>query len=187
MTAGPNDLTTVAAVQAYVPTAASDAGLLETLVTAESALIQSYLGYNIASQSWTEIRDGNGRDRLIMRNRPVSAVTSVVVDGNTIPQSAGWPAPGWSFDEAYIYLRGHEFRKGRGNVTLSYTAGYASVPADLAQAATELVAYRYGSRLKAGMGIVSDTGMQQTVAYSQRDMPASVMTALEPYRRFFEA
>jgi hypothetical protein len=183
-TPGLNDLTTVAAVQAFLtdlPT--SDANLIQSLVSNASAFIQTYTSRSFISGTYTEVRDGNGRDSIALFNGPVSSVTSVTVDNQTIPASPGWPQPGYSVDETCVWLRNYCFRRGRGNVTIVYTAGYASIPGDLAQACIELVVFKY--KLRDKTGTVTEGMAQQTTSYSQKDMPASVKTVLDSYRRYF--
>lgn len=59
---------------------------------------------------------------------------------------------------------------------------YSYIPADIEQACTTLVGehYRYKNRI----GEVSKTlGGQETISFSQKDMPDYVKTLLQPYRR----
>jgi uncharacterized phiE125 gp8 family phage protein len=185
MTTAANDLTTVAAVQSYlgIPNT-QDATLIQSLVTAASTLIQSLLGYQVASGTYTETRHGHGKESLVFGNTPVTAVSSVIVCGNAIAPATSWGQAGYLFDETALYLSGGlRFDRGFRNIQLAYTAGYAAVPADLAQACNELVGLRYGQRLR--QDFVSQTLDGQVTAFSQKDMPASVATALEPYKRRF--
>jgi hypothetical protein len=182
MAAGPNDLTNPAAVSAYLgqdPTL--DTAVLQSLVTAESTRIQTWLGYNVASAAYVETRDGNGKAMLVFANAPVTAVASVAIWWQPVAALTPGECSGYSFDANALYLAGGVFPKGRRNISISYTAGYAAIPADLAQACVELTALRY--RLRDKTGLVSESGLQQTTAYVQADMPASVMAALQPYRR----
>ena len=183
---GPADLTTIADVSAYLgQDPAQDADLLQNLVSAVSAFIQSWTGCVFASAAYTEIRDGNGRNVLIFANGPVSALSSVTVDGRAITASAGWPQSGYSFDRAALYLCGSCFTRGWRNIELAYTAGYTTIPLDVAQASIELVAVHYKLRDKSGL--ISEAAMQQTTSYLQADMPASARALLNPYRRMIRA
>ncbi len=179
---GPNDLTTVAAVQAWLDIS-TDANLLQSLITNVSSFIETYTSRTFASGSYLETRDGNDRDSIALFNRPVASVTSVTIDGQSIPESPGWPQPGYSMTQDCVCVRGYLFARGHGNVTIRYTSGYNSVPGDLAQACLELVAFKY--RLRDKTGLVSEAMMQQTTTYSQKDMPAGVATVLNSYRRVF--
>jgi hypothetical protein len=183
---GPADLTTIADVSAYLgQDPAQDSDLLQTLVTAVSAFIQSWTGCGFASASYSETRDGTGRDILAFANGPLSAVASLTIDNIAIPASPGWPKAGYSFDQSSLYLTGYRFVQGRRNVQIIYTAGYAATPADVAQACIELVAVHYKLRDKSGL--VSEAAMQQTTSYLQSAMPASAQALLNPYRRVFVA
>ena len=83
----PSDLTTVANLEGWLGLTNVQAPVpdqLQRLVTATSAGIQAYISRIIRSQSYNETRAGTGGDRLVLKNTPVTAVSSVVVDGQTI-------------------------------------------------------------------------------------------------------
>ncbi|HEY1503366.1 MAG TPA: head-tail connector protein [Stellaceae bacterium] len=187
MTTG--DLTTLANVKAYLSpplvTTADDA-LLSRLVTAASQFIQSWLNRTIAAASYTETRSGAGGTRLFLRNRPVTAVASVTVDGVAIAASS--PAPmgdGYLFDDSSVFLIGHSFTRAAQNVTVQYTAGYASTPPEIEQACIALVALRYKERDRIGQASKNVGG--ETVSFQQKDMPADVATILDQYRNVVPA
>jgi hypothetical protein len=114
-------------------------------------------------------------------------VWSLSIDGLTIPPA---PAPGGitgGFGAGYVFsptelaLRGYVFTRRAQNVSVTYTAGYASVSPDIAQACIELVCQRY--RERARIGEVSKALISgETVTYSQKDMSDDVMTLLSQYR-----
>lgn len=173
-----SDLCALADVKAFlgITTSANDA-VLSKLITNVSAAIESFCNRTFASASYTENRNGLGGNRLFLANGPVSAVASVAVDGQAIPAAVG-TGDGFLFDETTVYLRGYCFNRGVQNVAVSYTAGFAAVPADVAQACIELVASHFAKRDR--IDKASETlGTQQTISYSQADMPASVKTALK--------
>jgi hypothetical protein len=180
----PTDLTTVADVQAWLNLQPSqDADVLQRLVSAASVMIQSYIGYNIAPTAYRDVRSGNGRNVLFLKCRPVISVESVTVGNVAQVASPAYGKPGYAFDEDSVYLTGGAFSPGFKNVSIAYTAGYADTPLDLAQACIELVSFRY--KLKDKTGFVAEGALGQTTSYSQRDMPASVITALQTYVRVF--
>lgn len=61
---------------------------------------------------------------------------------------------------------------------------YGYIPQDLAQAALEMIAYRYKSRDFIGY-VSKSLGGQETVTFSQKDMSDAVATMLQNYRRVF--
>jgi hypothetical protein len=165
------------------PFPATDDALIARLITAASQFIQSWLQRQISVSDWIEIRDGNGGQRLTFANLPVLNVIALSIDGLAIP-----PAPtdgrlraGYVFSPTELALRGYVFTRRAQNVVVTYTAGYASVPPDIAQACIELVCQRYRERSRTGE--VSKALMSgETVAYSQKDMSDDIRTLLMQYQ-----
>jgi hypothetical protein len=171
-------------VQTYLgDSASSSAVALDALIENASAFIEQYCNRTFALANYTETRNGNGGNRLFLLNGPVVSVTAVSVNGQTIAAAPSVMANGWVNDDSMVYLRGGCFTRGFQNVTVAYSAGFATIPADVAQACIELVAEKFAKRNR--IDKVSETlGTQQTQAYIQADMPARVKTALQPYIRW---
>jgi uncharacterized phiE125 gp8 family phage protein len=182
------DLTTLADVKAWLQTGqnpfpATDDALLQRLITAASQFIQSWLGRQIASADWLEVRDGTGGQLMVLANSPVTAVLSLSIDGLAIPPAptdGGFDA-GYSFTPTELALRGYVFTRRPQNVIVTYTAGYATTPPDLAQACIELVCQRYRERSRIGE-VSKALGGGETVTFSQKDMSDDVRTTLAQYR-----
>ena len=144
----PSDLTTLANAKAWLsgnPAIGSqDDALLGRLITAASRFILGHLQRpTILPRTVTELYDGNGATRMTLAQWPVSAVTALAIDGNTVPASN--PAPtgsGYLLEAAdgappgrpqVLYLVGYGFSNfaiGQGftrayrNVSVTYTTGY---------------------------------------------------------------
>jgi hypothetical protein len=186
------DLTNLADVTLWLQTGqnpfpATDDALLARLVTAASQFIQTWLGRQIGLSDWIEIRDGNGGQRLAFANFPVTQVWSLSIDGLAIPPAPTLGANGGGFAAGYVFsptelaLRGYVFTRRAQNVAVTYTAGYASVPPDIAQACIELVCQRYRERSR--IGEASKALMSgETASFSQKDMSDDVKTLLSQYR-----
>lgn len=156
--------------------------VLTALIAGASMTMETYCNRVFEAATYTETRNGNGGYRLFLSTAPVTAVASVSVDGFAISPASGPVAPGYLFDDLMIYLRGKSFACGVQNVIVTYTAGFATIPADLTQACVELVAFKYAKRNR--IDKTSETlGTQQTQAYSLADMPPSVKTVLNNYAR----
>ena len=182
------DLTTLGDVKLWLQTGQgafpdTDDALLARLITAASQFIQSWLGRQIASGDWQEVRDGTGGQRLSFANTPVSAMLSLSIDGVAIPPapSDGGFGPGYVFSPTELALRGYVFTRRAQNVILTYTAGYLATPPDIAQAAIELVCQRYRERTRIGE-VSRAIGGNETVTFSQLDMSADVTLLLSQYR-----
>ena len=175
------DLTTLASVKAYAGVAATiDDALLASLIAACSAWVRAYLGRDITANSYDIRRSGRGTQAIQLPHYPVTAVQLLEIDGAPIPAQIGWGRPGYRFDEIQIALDGYRFMPGIANIRIQFSAGYASVPADLAQAVNELVTLRYRMRDKLEWSSKGLAG--ETVSLVQRDMPASVATLLDNWR-----
>ena len=92
----------------------------------------------ILPATYREVFDGNGRDRLFLKNFPVVSVVSVAMDGVAVaaaPALPSWPTQGYGYvletvdpappsRPASLFLSGGCFRRDRQNVTVTYIAGY---------------------------------------------------------------
>jgi hypothetical protein len=177
------DLTNLANVKQWLGIATTtDDALLTRLVSAASDYIQTWLNRTFASAAYTEVRDGNGGAKLMFSNYPVTAVASVVIDGVAIPASTGPTAPGYTFSQTQLFLRGsYRFTRDMQNVSVTYTAGYAQIPNEIAQACIELVGLRY--KEKDRIGIVSKGLAGETISFTQKDFSEAVATVLRNYKK----
>ena len=186
------DLTTLADVKLWLQTGAApfpttDDALLTRLISAASGFIETWLHRPILSADWIEMRDGSGGQRLVFANVPVTAVLSLTIDGLTIPPApapgtnGGGFGPGYSFTATELALRGFVFTRRAQNVIVTYTAGYQTVPPEIAQACIELVCQRYRERSRIGE-TAKARGTSETVTFSQKDMSDDVKTILTQYR-----
>jgi hypothetical protein len=182
------DLTTLDDVKAWLKTGqgafpATDDALLARLITAASRFIESWLARRMALTDWQEVRDGTGGQRLAFANLPVAAVLSVAIDGLVIPPAAtdGSCGAGYVFTPTELALRGYVFTRRPQNVVMTYTAGFAAIPPDIAQACIELVCQRYKERTRIGETSRAVSG-SETVTYAQQDMSDDVRLLLSQYR-----
>ncbi len=182
------DLAALADVKAWLQTGQnafpdSDDALLARLITAASQFIQSWLNRQIASGDWQEVRDGTGGQRLVFANFPVTAVLSLAIDGLRIPPAPadGGFGAGYVFTATELALRGYVFTRRAQNIAVTYTAGYAVTPPDIAQACIELVCRRYRERTRIGEVSRAVSG-GETVTFSPADMSDAIRLVLSQYR-----
>jgi len=188
------DLCQLADVQAWLPsapTASPGVDLISQLITAASRAICAYCGRGqFTAQSYTDTYDGAGKTWMLLRQWPVLSVTAIgltqcgvittITDPTTFQVEAPIPAGGaqrLTLIAPHLY-----FPRGRGNVQITYQAGYAAVPSDVAQACIEAVGEAYQRRNRIGQTSVSSQG-QTTVAFSQSDLNAAAKAMLAPYIR----
>lgn len=182
-----NDLCAVSDVQAFLSLPAEqDTALLQSLITSASAFVANWLSRDIFSQTYVETVNGNGGDRMVLKNYPVTAIDSMGIDGlplNVSTLTNGGSADGYVFDDSTLYLRGWSLSPGVQNITVTYTAGYDSVPADLAQACVEIVATKYKRRTN--LEVSGKTLNGETISYTMTDIPASAKVVLSQYQRVY--
>lgn len=181
------DLTTVANAKTWLNiSVTTDDVLLARLVSAASQFVQTWLNRTIAATSYTEYRNGNGQDRMMLKNFPIISVTAVNINGVPISQAPAL-APnvpvqaGWQNDDLKVYLVGFQFWQGTQNIQFQYTAGYAVTPLDIEQATIELIGLKYARRQHIDQ--VSKNLNGEVVAFSTKDMTDEIKTLLQQYRR----
>lgn len=165
---------------------------LNALITNVSAAIETYCNRTFASTSYTETRNGGCGQKMYLANGPVTAVSSLSVNGQSVPLAPDAVSYGFVFDSMMVYIRPgsggsgggpQEFCKGIQNVTVQYTAGYTSIPNDITQACVLWVVYLFGKRDR--LDKRNETlGQQQTQGYDLSDMPKVVKTMLAAYVRW---
>jgi hypothetical protein len=201
------DLTSLARVKLLLKETGSSADtLLSLLISTASADFKQATKRDILFASYSEVRDGNGTKAMEPRQYPVVAVTLVKVDETEIPAQPAYtsgqtPPYGWVVVDDRIEIESGwacglplpadsfvgetqpaRFRRGNGNVTLEYTAGYVTVPADIDLAVAMWVAYRYKETDHIGQRSKSLDG-GGTVAYLTDDAPASVQAVIARHSR----
>ncbi len=176
----PFDLTDVATLIEYanlLQPSAEIQDIAQEAISGFSAAVYRYTGRTTpmfsAVTSFDEVYDGNDGDILYTINSPLVTVTSVQVNGATVPQSTGVFNPGWFIDQAkgsikmrsnsgaqgvatfantdwatFTGLPPYRFLRGRGNIEIVYTAGYAVVPDDLILAALKQCTVYLNRRLR---------------------------------------
>lgn len=191
---------TLAALRLYLglgATETSDDAKLTALLDNATGMIQAYISYDLASQSYTERRNGWNSNAIKTYNRPITAVTSVSVDGRAIPAAANSQAPGYLFDEFMIFFTAANpvqsvpgfnscpnfFTRGMGNVILVYTAGYASnaIPSAIEFICKSIAARMYRRTTRIGETSKS-IGGQTTASYEDTQLTKEEQMILDRYK-----
>lgn len=183
------DLTTVADVKSAsgigAGTSNSDA-VLARLVTAVSSFIVEDTDRSFgAVLTVNEIRNGNGQSELFLAEAPIVSITSLTVNTTPIAAQAADGKPGYFIvTPSVLALYGYTFSRGKRNVRITYTAGYAAVPAEVAQACIEIVIAAY-RRCTRGPEITSENvpASGANFSFSQKDVSPWAATVLDKYRK----
>ncbi len=181
------DLATCRAVAGITdPTQTGDDALLTSLLASVSASISTYCNRNFGTASYTETYNGDGSQFVWLNQRPVTAVSSVTIDGLAATQRpSGQPtAYGWTFDANKLYFTGDYFSEGFQNIVVVYTAGLSisstNFP-DLWRAAAEWVVSLYKGQQH--IDKKSDGGLEGQNTTYLGAMPWSVKIVVDKYRQ----
>ncbi len=159
--------------------------LIARLISAASTYIQRMISCNIAQATYTEQRNGVGGSRMMTKQVPVTNVAAVSVNGYQVPvRPALGPGStsnpgGFVFDDVSVMLTGYEFCRGMQNVSLTYTAGYATTPADIEQACVVMIGewFRYRDRI----GKLSEGIEGQTISFTNAQVPSQAQGIINTY------
>jgi len=160
-----------------------DDALLSRLITASSDFVKTYCNRDFVQANYTEVRNGlANQTKMALKNYPVTSVASVYINGTLVSQSTSYAMEGWIQVGDFLYLRGRTFTTGYGNVSITYTAGFANVPYDLEQACIEITSWRYkekdriqqnnksiqGENISFNLNMVSESTKSTLMEYSRR-------------------
>lgn len=174
------ELATVSEVKHYLGlTTTADDALIAQLVLSASAWIEQYCSRHFLQHDYSERRDLKGGDFLMLANRPVTAVASVLYGAPGQTASTLVENTDYYFTESGIVFFGC-WPRGRGVLLVNYTAGYLTPPWDIKQACIELTAWRYKEKSRIGQRSVS-VGGQETVSYSSAALSASAKLSLDQW------
>ena len=177
------DFTTVGLAKRFLrlqPNVTADDGLLQELVNGVSAEFVTYMNRDIVSQSYMDVFDGKGTRVIMLRQYPVTAVTSVTLGPPNQPvtliENIDYLWTATAIKRMYGI-----FPSGVGNVRVAYTAGFAAVPSDLQMAAAKGAAYRYQQLTHLGQN--NKLMGQETVQFATDPWPEDIQRVLDQYQR----
>lgn len=178
-------LTTKEKVKAYLNITSLDVardGVIDNLINAASDFIESYCGgRRFLATDYVEVKDTTASRVIFMSQRPVISVASLKYRSG-MPSNPTWTT--YSPDAYLAYLKAGYIRffgmmsPFPQAFQISYNAGYLidwadendrslhSLPYDLSQVATEIVAKQFNTRF--AQGIVSESTEGQSVTYATK-------------------
>jgi uncharacterized phiE125 gp8 family phage protein len=161
---------------------------LQGFISAAQAIVENITGA-VVPAVYTETYDG-GMTAIILRHTPVLSITSVTENWGPTAytltnQPVGSSVDAWGYDlenanSGKVVRRTvtgfpFPFYRGVGNIAITYTAGRASVPADIRLAALRLIEHLWSSQQgRAGR-------MQQDNPGAAHAVPYFVQELLEPH------
>jgi hypothetical protein len=170
------------------PNYGGDDATLSRLISSVSAWFASYCDRTFEHTHWTYTLSGRGGPSIMLPDHPVTSITSVTVDGVTIPARPSVTGWGWIQDGSNkITICGATagwpacFSKGAMNVAIAFQSGYSTIPSDLEQACIECCASWYRRRSRIDEQSKSIQG--EVISFSTADCPTAAKSILDLYKR----
>lgn len=145
---------TLAELKTYLGiTGTTEDSKLTTIVAATNTFVETYCNRAFEEAEYTEeLYDGPGSSVLCLKNWPVSEVAEVIVEDTEVEERTEIDGEGYYLDaEAGILHNNDLWNRGRGIITVTYTAGYETIPDDLKFAVLELASYFRNMSGKSGI------------------------------------
>lgn len=154
--------------------------VLTPLCEGVDAFVLSFLNRDsLTIATYDEVYHGTGSQTIVPDNRPVTSVTLLEVNGAAVAPAVGM-GPGLVWDHFAVHYRDGLFPRGLNNVRIVYEAGFATLPADIKDAAVSIVAEKYARSTR--VGVASKTIGQESISYRADDMTPQARRALNQYR-----
>jgi len=170
------------------PNLGGDDTTLTRMISAVSVWFANYCDRTFADTDWSYTLSGRGNPSIMLPEYPVTAVTAVTVDGVTVPARPSVTGYGWIQDGVNkLTICGSTsswpcgFTKGAMNVTVAFSSGYATIPADIEQACIECCASWYRRRSRIDEESKSVQG--EVITFSIAACPKAARTVLDIFRR----
>jgi hypothetical protein len=189
----PYPLCSLGQVREFLGVAASETlndAKLAFLIKVASGQISGECGRNFSVQAYTaELYDGDGSNLLALRRSPVVKITALMIGGESIPVNEVKVYEQFlKFDDGVEYnprLRSASriFPRGAQNISVSYEAGYATVPAEISHACILQVMYLMNLGNRQGVISEGNNNAGTTTTYAQAALCPAARVACNRYRR----
>jgi hypothetical protein len=194
------DLTTLAKVKSFmtITTTGPDAVLSSLITACSDDFVRAIERTDFIGATYTEVRQGDGGNRMPLHHWPIASVASVTVAGVTVSPSANQIADGWYINadldperRNQLWTAGAAVFTDNAPVVVTYDAGYLAVggnlgltlPTDVEQAVIDWVADRYQSRPGTGVQSQRLAGGEHVEYDKDSPMPDSVARVVCKYKR----
>lgn len=142
----------------------------------------------LKSRNLTEYYDGDNSFVLLTNQYPITSVSTSIDIRIDVDRSYSTSDKVSSTSiviystEGKIVLTDDVFERGNKSVKVVYTAGYTTIPYDLAGATKEMVRLKFSNETKNRVGVRSESVSGGSITYEQ-DLPWSVKRVLDLYTR----
>lgn len=152
-----------------------DDSKLLSLIHSESTFIERYCRRIFTQTNYIERFNGNNSKFYFLNNSPIQSISEVLVSGVSKEVIA--------INKNQVLINGN-FERGILNCSVSYIAGYDTIPSDIEQACIELVGMKYKQLENINISSISN-GQMGTTKYIVGEMPDFVKVVLDQYKRVY--
>lgn len=185
-----SELVSTADLKAYLQiTGSSFDSILASIKASTEQWVKTYCRDPFLVASRTEYHDGNGTAVLRVRHYPITALTSVNIDAGrtfaaaTAVASSNLITSDLNNAQGVVELFDRIFSTGQKNIKVVYSAGHATIPADLAHAVKIIVAREWLLQNKQLTGQTSQNLGDKTVSLNLEEIPRNAWDILNSYKR----
>jgi hypothetical protein len=121
--------------------------ILQMIVDATNQYVSNYCHRKFEASTYSELYDGPGQAALVLKNRPVTGIISVLENNITIDERTEVGGVGYyqvDINQGILWRDDH-WGLGYGNVQVAYEAGYSEIPSDLMFATLRTAEYFYNT------------------------------------------
>ena len=168
----------------------SEDDILTRFINSATKTIENYTDRKIKLRQYTEIQDGRGQDRLILRHFPCLKPTELwddttgeFTDVSNKLDSSEYALDGLPDNGIGVVLYNRRFSVGRANIKIIYEAGYDPIPMDLQEACFWIIDYYYDMRSDRRIGLTSKGKEGESTSFRD-DFPPFVKNILDAYKRY---
>lgn len=160
-----------------------DLDFADELINQASAIAERVADRNLVAREVTEIHDGLGGTRLLLKQWPIVSVASVHVDAAR-NWEAGSAVTGYYYESgpAILHYAGG-FGRIAQSVRVVYTGGLVTVPSDLKEAAVELVSWLWTRQRSNTIAVRTTDGLDGTRTEHEITIPLQARRTIELYGR----
>jgi hypothetical protein len=177
-------LTTLAEakIQLNIPSGVtSEDTLITRLIGVAGDWLESYTDRLLESGAREDIQDGNRSNIFLLKQWPVTAITEVRIDAESVFTDPNTLIPATEYrihDETELIFLNRIVGGGFQNVRIQYTAGHSTIPGHIEQAALHLVEWLYRFRSREDIGLLETEKGDEKVKMSG-NVPTIVKTLVE--------
>lgn len=162
--------------------------ILQAIKDAVEPWVKRYCDRDFLVTSYVEYYDGNDAGRLRLRQRPITAITSIYADparlwsSNTLIPASDIIIDSPNDVEGIVELYVYRFLMGRKAIKVTYTAGYSTIPGDLQHAVKLICAKQFKVIDKGLIGQTTQTIGDLTITFDQAAIPKDAMDILQRFK-----